>query len=164
MSTLLIFLLLFCGASCRQFRKALNYSREKPPPCLQGMNKTYIQAAFNLRNILDLSESNQRISLEVSLILFWYDTRLTVNQSLLHGEDQRGRYLTLGKKDAEKLWTPDLYIDKVRQIRGPKKVFYFQEPITLRLYKDNRVRYSSRCIGVLSILYPHFLLPLQDEF
>ena len=77
----------------------------------------------------------------MSLTLFWYDTRLTVNKTLLHGEDERGkygfyvrmsaleighitRYLTLTTLDANRLWTPDLYVDRVRQILGPTKVTY----------------------------------------
>ena len=110
MRRLLLFLALL--ASCtwaRQFEMAKNYNKEDPPPFTKGMNKTFIQATFNLRNILEMSESLQRISLEVrfpipnyfptktsslkvSLTLFWYDTRLTVNKTLLHGEDERGKY------------------------------------------------------------------------
>ena len=60
--------------------------------------------------------------------------------------------------DAKGIWTPDLYVDRVRQIMGPNKVkfkqyflmnfefrfvfcqvFYFIQPITLRLYEDSRV-------------------------
>lgn len=29
--------------------------------------------------------------LKVSLTLFWYDTRIGVNKTLLHGEDERGK-------------------------------------------------------------------------
>ena len=32
------------------------------------------------------------------------------------------RYLTLTTRDANRLWTPDLYVDRVRQIMGPTKV------------------------------------------
>merc|ERR1719370_2358855 len=107
MRRLLLFLALL--ASCtwaRQFEMTKNYNKEDPPPFNQGMDKTFIQATFNLRNILEMSESLQRISLEVSLTLFWYDTRLTVNKTLLHGEDERGKYLTLTTRDANLLWTP----------------------------------------------------------
>ena len=34
------------------------------------------------------------------------------------------RYLTLTTMDASRLWTPDLYVDRVRQILGPTKVTY----------------------------------------
>ena len=68
------------------------------------------------------------------------------------------RYLTLTMGDAARFWTPDLYVDRVRQINGPNKVvidelfvtlrilsfvccqvFYFIQPVTLRLYEDSRV-------------------------
>ena len=32
------------------------------------------------------------------------------------------RYLTLTMGDAARFWTPDLYVDRVRQINGPNKV------------------------------------------
>ena len=66
MRRLLLFLALL--ASCtwaRQFEMTKNYNKEDPPPFTKGMNKTFIQATFNLRNILEMSESLQRISLEV---------------------------------------------------------------------------------------------------
>ena len=67
MQRLLLFLALL--ASCtwgRQFEKDPAYNKEEPPPFLEGMNKTFVQATFNLRNILEMSESLQRISLEVN--------------------------------------------------------------------------------------------------
>ena len=51
----------------RQFVLDADYDKEDPPPNPGGMNKTFIQATFNLRNILDLSETLERISLEVNL-------------------------------------------------------------------------------------------------
>ena len=68
MQRLLLFLALL--ASCtwgRQFEKDPAYNKEEPPPFLEGMNKTFVQATFNLRNILEMSESLQRISLEVGI-------------------------------------------------------------------------------------------------
>lgn len=67
MRRLLLFLALL--ASCtwaRQFEMTKNYNKEDPPPFTKGMNKTFVQATFNLRNILEMSESLQRISLEVN--------------------------------------------------------------------------------------------------
>ena len=66
MQQLLLFLALLASCTwCRQFEKDPTYNKEEPPPFLQGMNKTFVQATFNLRNILEMSESLQRISLEV---------------------------------------------------------------------------------------------------
>lgn len=145
MSVLLFWLLLFpllqVGGSPHQFTRTADYDKDKAPG---GLNKTYVQASFNLRNILELSESNQRVSLEVSLSLFWYDARITMNKDLKHGVDQRGEYLTLTKEDADILWTPDLYFDSVRAIRTPANVKVFVPPVSLRLYADSLIRYSSR--------------------
>ena len=63
-----LLLILAMLASCtwaRQFEMTTDYYKETPPPFTDGMNKTFIQATFNLRNILEMSESQQRISLEV---------------------------------------------------------------------------------------------------
>jgi hypothetical protein len=151
---LLLFPLLQVGGrrSDQQFTLTSDYEKTKPP----GVNKTYVQASFNLRNILGLSERRQRISLEVSLSLFWYDTRVTINQDLKHGEDQRGEYLTLTKADGDKLWTPDLYLDSARAIRTPKNLKVFVPPVTLRLYSDSLIRYSSRWL--LQSFQPSFTL------
>ena len=62
---LLCFALLATCNCARQFVLDPNYNKEEPPPLPMGMNKTFVQATFNLRNILEMSESLQRISLEV---------------------------------------------------------------------------------------------------
>ena len=68
MQRLLLLLALLASCTwCRQFEKDPAYNKEEPPPFLQGMNKTFVQATFNLRNILEMSESLQRISLEVRI-------------------------------------------------------------------------------------------------
>ena len=73
MRCLLLFLALMVSANAqkllqsRQFVLDADYDKEDPPPNPGGMNKTFIQATFNLRNILDLSETLERISLEVNL-------------------------------------------------------------------------------------------------
>ena len=64
---LLLFALLASCTCARQFVLAPNYYKELPPPFTNKVNKTFIQATFNLRNILDLSETLERISLEVNL-------------------------------------------------------------------------------------------------
>ena len=126
-----------------QFSITDKYNKLIRPPKLG--EKFQIWASVNLRNIIGLSQSDQMISIEVSINLFWYDTRIIVNKDLLHGVDAHGSYLTItSMEDRDKLWTPDLFIDKVRKMRGPDKVKYSQAPISLRLYKDNLVRYSSR--------------------
>ena len=45
-----------------------------------------------------------------------------VLESLLLRLGHITRYLTLTTRDANSLWTPDLYVDRVRQIMGPTKV------------------------------------------
>ena len=135
-----------------QFEIPPGYLKHIPPPKLESQDKLQIWASLNLRNIINLSQSNQMISIEASLNLFWYDNRIKVNIDLLHGKDDHGTYLTLNDDNARAFWTPDLYIDGVRNMRGPKKVKYFTAPISWRLYSSKLakpapptlVRYSSR--------------------
>ena len=68
MQHLLLFLfmgVLTIASADRQYKMDAKYNKEEPPPFNNSMNKTLIQATFNLRNILEMSESLQRLSIEV---------------------------------------------------------------------------------------------------
>ena len=148
-----------------QFEIPPGYLKHIPPPKLESQDKLQIWASLNLRNIINLSQSNQMISIEASLNLFWYDNRINVTADLLHGKDDHGTYLTLNDDTARAFWTPDLYIDGVRNMRGPKKVKYFTAPISWRLYSSKLakpapptlVRYSIMMImDVCNLIFEEF--------
>ena len=66
-------------------------------------------------------------------------------EHLLHGRDSKGKFLTLTPTYAEKvktfeaslqvsfvqLWTPDIFIENLRDMRGPDDTYYFVKPISM---------------------------------
>merc|ERR1719410_231215 len=71
-----------------------DYNSQLLPPTEDG-GPVVIQASINLRNILDVAEKEQIISLETTLRLYWKDTRVKPLEKYLEGEDQTGQYVTL---------------------------------------------------------------------
>ena len=100
-------------------------------------NGTPIDVNFtiNLRNILEVNEVAQIISLETSIRMFWKDLR--VRADLEPGK----KYMTLHPSAANHFWIPDIFIDRSKSVRVPT---YYVKPASLRIYKDQTLRYSSR--------------------
>ena len=122
-----------------KFTLTSNYNMEEIPP--SGEDPLLISASINLRNILQVSETNQQISLETTLRFYWRDTRITPTQSHMDGHDSLGAYVNLHPQDDSQLWMPDTFIDQAINIRKPA---YYTETASLRLYNDSMIRYSKR--------------------
>ena len=114
-------------------------ANERPPTEKNG--PLLIEASINLRNILDVAEKEQIISLETTLRLYWKDSRVKPKEKFLDSEDSLGRYLTLNPSRASKFWMPDVFIDQAKALRVPT---YYTKPASLRVYNDSTIRYSSR--------------------
>ncbi|XP_023344150.1 glycine receptor subunit alpha-4 isoform X2 [Eurytemora carolleeae] len=100
-----------------------------------------ITASINLRNILDVDEKAQIVSLETTLRLYWKDPRISPKAEYLESFDSMGNYTTLNPSLASKIWMPDIFIDQAKVLRAPS---YFIQPASLRVYNDSLIRYSSR--------------------
>ena len=94
-----------------------------------------VNFTINLRNVLEVNEKAQIISLETTIRMFWRDFR--VNADMEPGQE----YITLNPKGAEYFWIPDIFIDRSKSVRIPT---YYVQPASLRIYKDHTLRYSSR--------------------
>lgn len=94
--------------------------------------------SINLRNVLDVNEVQQLLSLETTLRMFWKDIRLR-GTSMAPPEEED--YVAYHPSVASKLWIPDIFIDQAKAVRKPA---YQVEPTSIRVYKDLTVRYSSR--------------------
>ena len=116
-----------------------NYSIEEIPP--SGRDPLLISASINLRNILEVSETKQQISLETTLRFYWRDSRITPDQGHMQGKDSLGAYVNLHPKTASQIWMPDTFIDQAINVRKPA---YYTETASLRVYNDSMVRYSQR--------------------
>ena len=112
-----------------------NYDKNKLPP---SDGPLQVRGQMNLRNILDVSESKQLISLETTLTFVWKDTRITPKLDRL---DRNKNYMILSPRHEKEFWMPDMFIDQAKAIRKPK---YLIEPASIRLYSDSTIRYSRR--------------------
>ena len=63
--------------------------------------------SLNLRNILEVDEKAQFVSLETTLRMYWKDQRIKGNP--LGGED----FVNVNGKAIELFWIPDIFIDQV---------------------------------------------------
>merc|ERR1712142_973203 len=70
-----------------------DYSVHERPPTKEG-EPVLIEASINLRNILDVAEKEQIISLETTLRLYFRDERIKPAKNSLDSEDLIGRYVT----------------------------------------------------------------------
>jgi len=116
------------------------YSLHQRPPTQEG-EPLLIQASINLRNILEVWEKEQLVSLETTLRLYWKDTRLRPDSKYLESADSFGEYVALNPSKADIIWMPDIFIDQVKAIRTPT---YYTRPASIRVYNDSTIRYSSR--------------------
>jgi len=96
-----------------------------------------ITTEINLRNIIDVDESSLTLSLETTLRFVWTDDRVTTDESRLN---KKG-YVVLNPSEADKLWVPDIIIDKTHSIRSPA---YIIPTSSIRLYKGGKIKYSAR--------------------
>ena len=59
-----------------------------------------VESSINFRNILEVLETQQLISLETSLRLYWKDTRVKPVHSFLMSNDSSGQYISLNPEFA----------------------------------------------------------------
>ena len=123
----------------KKFEVAEGYNMHELPPT--DGEPLLIQASINLRNILDVSEKQQLITIETTLRFFWKDKRVRPVKKFLEFSDSLGQYTTLNPNMAHKFWMPDIFIDKAKAVRKPT---YFTQPASLRVYNDSTLRYSAR--------------------
>ena len=105
-----------------------DYSKETLPPT-EDEAPLLLRASVNLRNILEVIETKQQISLEVTLRYYWRDTRIIPVQKYLNGKDSFGSYINLHPGMRDNFWMPDTFIDQAINLRKPT---YFLEPSSLR--------------------------------
>jgi len=117
------------------------YNLQERPKTSNSNKPLLIKASVNLRNILQVSEKEQLVSLETTLRLFWKDMRIKPRQEHIESEDSIGQYITLNPSKAGSIWMPDIFIDQVKTLRVPS---FFTRPASLRVYNDSTIRYSSR--------------------
>jgi len=137
-----------------------NYSLHERPPTERG-EPVVIQASINLRNILDVAEKEQLISLETTLRLYWKDERVKPKEKFMDSEDSIGTYLTLNPSRAAKFWMPDVFIDQAKALRVPT---FYTKPASLRVYNDSTIRYSSRINYDVACNMDFHRFPVDEQY
>jgi len=103
-----------------------------------------VNVSLNLRNIIEVSEKEQTISLDITLRMFWRDDRLSFNYSGNFPRDLTHNnlsYIVQTGDEIGKFWLPDLFVDEAIMVRNPT---YKVPPESLRLYEDSSLRFSKR--------------------
>ena len=94
--SLLVISLIIGGTECISDKRIIfqdGYSIHELPPT--SGEPLLVNFSVNLRNILGVNEKDQYISLETSLRMFWKDTRVKVDDSLLAADKD---YVSLNPK------------------------------------------------------------------
>jgi len=117
-----------------------NYNLHERPLSDDG-GPLLLNASINLRNILDVDEKAQLVSLETTLRFYWIDKRIKPKEKYLESWDKFGNYTTLNPSFAKILWMPDVFIDQAKALRIPT---YYIQPASIRVYNHSLIRYSSR--------------------
>jgi len=131
------------SATLKDYRLKVSedYNMYERPPTQEEGKPLLIRASINLRNILEVAEKGQILSLETTLRLYWKEPRIVPKLEHLDSEDSVGRYIAMNPRIADMIWMPDIFIDQAKAIRQPT---YYTKPASIRIYNDSSVRYSSR--------------------
>ena len=160
MGPIYIILLLTCiytNAKANNYKKvhlSSNYSIYEAPIYTES-RPIQVNFTINLRNVLEVDEVSQLISLETSIRMKWKDWR--VHAELGNGID----YVTLNRKAVEHFWIPDIFIDMSKNVRVPT---YFVKPASLRVYKNHILRYSSRINFDVACIMDFRKFPVDEQF
>eukprot|EP00092_Neocalanus_flemingeri_P091752 GFUD01116408.1.p1 GENE.GFUD01116408.1~~GFUD01116408.1.p1 ORF type:complete len:265 (-),score=41.58 GFUD01116408.1:236-1030(-) len=139
------FILLFALKSCRghKIEKLPDYVIYEKP----AARPLLVNASLNLRNTIGISETEQTISLEVTLRLFWKDERVKLivdkTQPAPPHDSAHSNltYLVQCGDRINQFWLPDLFVDQAIQTRSPK---YKMPTESLKVYEDSTIRFSRR--------------------
>jgi hypothetical protein len=134
-----------------------DYNYHEYPPTSAGEEGFHVGFQINLRNVLEVNEVSQICSLEMTIRMYWIDTRIAPRAEQLAKTVGGLDYVTLNPKAAEHLWIPDIFIDQAKELRIPT---YFNRPASIRIYNNSRIRYATRvnfdvACNMEFHLYPH---------
>jgi len=118
----------------RDIKFVSDYNKNELPPNHDG-KPLLVNVSLNLRNIFEVNEKAQYLSLETSLRMFWKDER--ISSVPIGGND----FVIVNGKAIDNFWIPDVFIDQAKSLRSPT---FLVKPATIRVYPDGTIRYSSR--------------------
>jgi len=113
------------------------------PPLPPTGGPLLVSISISLRNILEIDELRQLITLETTIRLYWQDYRLNVTHLLPENQEKNASddYILLHPGAAQYIWFPDVYIDFAKALRIPK---FMVAPASLRIYRNSTARYATQ--------------------
>ena len=81
-----------------------------------------VNFSINLRNVLEVNEVAETVSLETTLRMYWKDERIALlMKNMPKGFDEhKKKFLTLHPNVANMIWVPDIFIDQAVNLRRPR--------------------------------------------
>ena len=121
------------------------YSKHEVPPRAENQ-PLRVNFSFYLSSILNVDEPNQVISLESTIRLKWFDSRISIsvnesNGNLRFDDNFNESYYLFNRNPVDNLWFPDVFIAHAKELRMP---VYQIPPLYLRIYQSGRMMYSAR--------------------
>jgi len=110
-------------------------SNDLPPVTDETDKRVQVNVSLNLRNIFEVNEKAQYITLETSIRMFWRDPRITSKPA--EGRD----FVNINGANIQSFWIPDVFIDQAKKLRIPNIEI---RPASIRVYPDGLIRYSAR--------------------
>ena len=92
-----------------------------------------VNVSLNVRNIFEVNEKAQYITLETSIRMIWIDERVRSNPKPNSGVD----FVSINGDQIHKFWVPDIFIDQAVKTRNPK---VHVMPATLRVFPNGLIR------------------------
>lgn len=77
-----------------------------------------------------MNEITQIVTMEVSVRMYWLDSRVRLSNDTFFPDDED--YITLNPRLARHLWIPDIFIDQAKALREPT---FHVLPASLRVYR-----------------------------
>ncbi|XP_059472160.1 glycine receptor subunit alphaZ1-like [Neocloeon triangulifer] len=115
-----------------------DYTIHEPPPLLDG-KPVPVEFSVSVKNIPNLDELKQELSMELNLRIYWVDQRLQVGPYF--EAFPNNTYMNANPALLNKIWIPDVYTDYTKSVSAPK---ILAAPASLRIYPNTTVRYSAR--------------------
>lgn len=91
-----------------------------------------VNVTFNLRNVLDVNEKSGYVTIESSIRMIWYDTRI---EPVLSSDD--ADYVSLNGAAMDAFWLPDVFVDQAKSLRTPSLRI---KPQSLRVHPGGKMR------------------------
>ena len=100
-----------------------------------------LECVLILRNIVDISETKQQLTLEASFNLLWVDKNIKIWKNVTKYDGGDEKYIVMDSSYSKFIWIPDIFIDNSLDLRVPN---FHTKPASIRIYDNSTIRFSKR--------------------